>query len=344
MTAYVTRRLILLPLIIFGVTLLIFVMLTRLSPSQRVALYVSDNAKTDAASMDRLIEEYGLNDPIPQQYARWVKQVAGGNLGFSKTGKEPVADVIRNRLPASVELALWGMIPVLFVGIQLGVLAALRHNRATDHILRIFSIVGTSTPSFVAGLLLLMYFAAHLGWFPTGERLTIANQRFVDSGAWTSATGLYTVDALINGRLDIFRDALWHLILPIITLSYISWATLLRVTRSSMLETLRQDYVRTAHAKGLAHRWVIQKHALPNAMLPVATLGGALLVGLVNGVPITETIFNRAGLGKAAIDAAVNLDIVAVLGFTMFSACLIIVGNLLVDMTYSVLDPRVRLN
>jgi peptide/nickel transport system permease protein len=294
--------------------------------------------------MDALIEQYGLDDPIPQQYMRWVKSAAKGDLGFSKTGKQPVTVVIFSHLPATVELALWSIFPIIFVGIQLGILAALRHNKPVDHVLRIFSIIGTSTPSFMAGLLLLMYFAAYLGILPTGERLIPEYQRLVDGETWNTVTRMYTFDAIINGRFDVFWDAFKHLILPIVTLSYISWAVLLRVTRSSMLETLRQDYVTTARAKGLRERVVIQKHARPNAMLPVVTVGGFELIGLLNGVAITETVFNYPGIGKRFIDAATNLDIITVLGFVLFSGTVLILGNLCVDVLYAWLDPRIRLD
>ena len=280
---------------------------------------------------------------FPSSISAGLRGAAQGDLGFSKTGKEPVIDVILNHLPATIELALWAILPIVLVGIQLGIFAALKHNRLPDHILRIFSIIGTSTPSFMAGLLLLMFFAAQLQILPTGERLVPFYQRVVDAETWNSVTGMYTFDALINGRLDVFWDAFKHLILPIVTLSYISWAVLLRVTRSSMLETLRQDYVTTARAKGLKERAVIQKHARPNAMLPVVTISGGELVGLLNGVAITETVFNYPGIGKRFIEAATNLDIITVLGFVLFSGTLLIIGNLIVDVLYAYLDPRVRL-
>jgi len=330
------------PLILFGVTLLIFAMLSQLSPTQRAALYVADVPKKPG-DIEKLIEQHGLDDPIPQQYMRWLGSAARGDLGFSKTGKEPVADVIKRRIPASLELGLLASLPILFVGIQLGILAALHHNRALDHILRIGSIIGTSTPSFVMGLLLLMVFAARLGWLPTGERLTPTNQAIVDGAEWIRVTHMYTIDSIINGRLDIFIDAMRHLVLPVISLSYISWAVLVRVTRTSMLDTLRQDYIRTARAKGLSHTRVVQGHARPNALLPVVTIGGSILIQLINGVAITETIFNYPGLGKRFIDAATNLDVITVLGFTLFNGVLLIVGNLIVDILYAYIDPRVRL-
>jgi len=343
MTTYIVRRLLLLPLIMFGVTFLIFLMISRLSCDQRLAGYLTERPSDDPRASEKLCEKLGFNDPILVQYAHWLGDVARGNLGFSKTGHEPVATMIGHRLPATIELALWSIFPIVIIGIQLGVFAALRHNRLPDQVLRIFSIIGTSLPSFVAGLLLLMVFAVYLGWLPTGGRLLPVYQRVVDSPTWYAPTGLYTVDSLVNGRVDVFRDAIAHLLLPVMMLSYLSWAVLLRVTRSSMLETLRQDYVTTARAKGVAERAVIQKHARPNAMLPVVTIAGAELVGLLGGLPISETIFAWPGIGSRLVQSAQNLDVVTVLGLVLLNAAVLIVGNLIVDVCYAWLDPRVRL-
>jgi peptide/nickel transport system permease protein len=341
MTGYIIRRLALLPLILLGVTVIIYAMLSVLTPSQRVALYVSDMPRQ--SELAPLIEKYGLNDPIPLQYARWMGKVLRGDLGFSQTGKQPVAKVIASRFPATLELALWSALPIIWVGIQLGIVSALHHNKLPDHALRLFSIVGTSLPTFVFGLLILMWLAANLQVLPAGDRLSRDAINVISAPEWRDVTRMHTVDALLNGRLDVFWDALRHLLMPVVTLSYLNWAVLLRVTRSSMLETLRQDYVRTARAKGVAGRNVIQRHARPNAMLPVATLGGLQLVALLNGVVITETVFNYPGLGKEFADAARSTDVITVLGFTMFNATLLVLGNLAVDIVYARLDPRVRL-
>lgn len=221
--------------------------------------------------------------------------------------------------------------------------AAVHQNGWIDQAARIFSIVGTSFPTFVFGLLVLMIFYANLGWFPPGKMSDWVSQ-LVFSGQFNQYTHLLTIDALLNGRLDVFWDALRHMILPIITLSYINWATFVRVTRSSMLETLRQEYVITARAKGLAESTVINKHARPNAMIPVTTMAGFSVVGLLGGVVITETVFNYPGIGKAAADAASNLDVVTVLGLAVFNGLILIVANLVVDILYGVIDPRVRLS
>jgi len=195
----------------------------------------------------------------------------------------------------------------------------------------------------VFGLLVLMIFYANLHWFPPGRLSDWANQ-VVLSPDFHRYTTLLTFDSLLNGRFDIFLDALRHMILPILTLSYISWATFVRVTRSSMLETLRMEYVTTARAKGLPERTVIFKHAQPNAMIPVITLAGFQVIGLLGGVVITETVFTYPGIGQAAAQAAAQLDVVTVLGFALFNGFILIVSNLVVDVLYAFVDPRVRLS
>jgi peptide/nickel transport system permease protein len=354
MVAYIIRRLLLLPVLLAGVTVIIFGLLQFLTPVERSALYVRDIPKTEGA-VQGVIKKYGLDQPLPVQYWRWLvgrtDSVTGertggilfGDFGYSRVGSQPVADLIKQRFPATLELALWAVLPIIGIGLWLGVQAAVHHNGLIDQAARVFSIVGSSIPVFVFGLVVLMIFYANLRWFPPGRLSDWANA-VVYTEEFRSFTSLITVDSLLNGRFDIFLDAMRHLILPIITLSYISWATFLRVTRSSMLETLRQDYVTTARAKGVAERDVINKHARPNALIPVVTIAGFQIVGLLGGVVITETVFTYPGIGSAAAAAAAQLDVVTVLGFALFTGFILIVANLIVDVMYAVIDPRVRLS
>lgn len=353
MTAYIIRRLLIMPVILFGVTVVVFAMIQFLGPVERSALYIKDIPKTEQ-QVQAVIERYGLDQPFPVQYWYWlvgredpvtgetVGGVLRGDLGFSRTGREPVIDLLLRKLPATMELAIWSMVPIVVIGVVLGVLAALNHNGPVDQGARVFAILGYSFPTFVFGLLVLLIFYARLGWFAPGRLSTQFSQEVLRSG-FTQYTHMMTFDALLNLRFDIFLDALRHLVLPVATLSYLSWALLLKVTRSSMLEALRQDYVTTARAKGLAERVVIVRHVLKNALVPVATVAGLTVAGLMNGVVITETIFNIQGLGKAAADAAVSLDVLTMLGYALFTAILFVAVNLVVDVTYAFLDPRVRL-
>ena len=353
MVTYIIRRLLLVPVLLFGVTVLIFGMLQFLSPIERSALYVRDIPKNDRA-LNGIIKQYGLDKPLPVQYWRWLVGTADhvtgernggilfGDFGYSRVGSQPVADLIKVRFPNTLDLTLWAVAPVILVGIWMGIQAAVHHNGFIDQAARVFSIVGTSFPTFVFGLLMLLIFYANVRWFPPGRLSDWANT-VVTNNAFQSYTSLLTLDALLNGRIDVFWDALRHMILPILTLSYLSWATFLRVTRSSMLEVLRQEYITTARAKGLRERDVIFKHAQPNAMISVVTLAGFTVVGLMGGVVITETVFDFPGIGKAAAEAAAALDVITVLGFALFNGVILIVANLVVDVIYAVVDPRVRL-
>jgi peptide/nickel transport system permease protein len=342
------------PLILMGVTILIFAMLSLLTPYERASLYVQDIPKRPGA-LDAVVEKYGLNDPAPAQFWRWLvgqvdedsDEVQGGvlrgDLGWSKVGKSSVWEVIGRRLPATIELALWAGIPMILIGVWFGVISAVKHNKPADQSLRVFSIIGWSIPTFVFGLLALMIFYARLGWFPP-ERLSDWALKEVLSPEFNRYTQMNTLDALLNLRFDIFLDATRHLVLPVITLAYLGWAQILRVTRSSMLDVLRQDYMTTARSKGLAERMVIRGHAVPNALIPVVTIGGLTLVGLLNGVVITETVFNWPGMGSFLADAALSLDVISVLGITLFSSIILVLGNLAVDVMYGVIDPRIRLD
>jgi len=344
LTAYIIRRLLLLPLVVAGVSVLIFSLMMLMSPFSRLAVYITDPdaLKQGPDQLNEMVEALGLNDPPWVQYGRWMNQVLHGNFGWSESARQPVLRAIVTLFPASAELSLFAAFPVIFLGIWLGKISAVHQDTLTDHISRISAIVGWSFPTFVFGILALMIFYAVLGWFPPG-RLALSASRIVHSDAFTSYTGMHTIDAILNGNLFVFVDALRHLVLPVITLAYVSWAMILRLMRSSMLETLRQDYVTTARSKGLTERVVINKHAQRNALLPVTTVAGLMVANLLNGVVVVETVFNFRGLGAFAASAAVQLDLPSILGFSLFNGILLVITNLIVDVMYAFFDPRVRL-
>jgi len=353
MTNYIIRRLLMVPLLLFGVTIIIFGMLQLLGPVERSALYIKDFPKNDK-QVQAVIKQYGLDQPLYVQYWRWLTGVIDpitgerqggilyGDFGYSRTASQPVINIVKERFPNTVDLALWTIYPMLSIGIWMGVQAAVNQNKFFDQAARVYSIIGTSFPTFVFGLLLLMLLYARAGWFMPGKQSNWVTA-LIYSGELKQYTHLLTIDAILNLRFDVLWDALRHMIMPIITLSYINWAVFVRVTRSSMLETLRQDYVVTARAKGLKESDVINHHARPNAMLPVVTLAGSSIVGLLGGVVITETVFNYPGIGKAAADAAAQLDVVTILGLAIFTGTILILSNLIVDVIYAFIDPRVRL-
>ncbi|MFN2280071.1 MAG: ABC transporter permease [Candidatus Promineifilaceae bacterium] len=354
MVAYIIRRLLILPVILVGVTILIFAMLQVLGPVERSALYVKDVPKTQN-QIDSVIRRYGLDKPVHIQYWRWLvgtkdpvsgETVGGilrGDFGYSRTGGEDVVDLLKRRFPATLELALWSMVPIIGFGIYLGIVSALNHNKPIDQVSRVFAIIGWSFPTFVFGLLMILVFYAKLGWFEPG-RLSIQFGREVMGPAFTRYTGMNTVDSLLNLRFDIFLDAVKHLFMPVVTLSVVIVALMLKITRSSMLEVLRQDYVVTARAKGLQEKVVVNRHVRRNALIPVITVAGFTLAGLLNGAVTTEVIFNYPGIGAAAADAALSLDVLTMLGITLFTAFIFVFANLIVDILYGFVDPRVRLS
>ncbi|MBP6016672.1 MAG: ABC transporter permease [Candidatus Promineofilum sp.] len=354
MAAYIIRRLLILPVILFGVTVLIFGMLQVLGPVERSALYVRDIPKNEH-QVDAIITRYGLDKPFYVQYWNWLvgtvdgatgERVGGvlrGDLGYSRTGREPVIDVLLRRFPATLELAAWAMVPVIGLGIWLGAKAALNHNKPFDQVVRVLAILGWSFPTFVFALLMLLVFYAKLDWFQPGQLSTQFSQEILKPG-FTQYTRMMTIDSLLNLRFDIFLDSLRHLIMPVTTLMVIEVALLLKITRSSMLEEMRQDYVTTARAKGLPEKMVVNRHIRRNALIPVITVAGLTLAGLMGGVVITETVFNYPGIGSWAAAAAVSLDVLSMLGYALFTAVLLVIANLIVDVMYAVLDPRVRLS
>jgi len=342
MLTYIARRLLFLPVVLIGVTLLIFVAMSFLSPYQLVSTYIKSPEELKNQSLDDLVRKYGLDQPVYKRYIQWMKNLLKGDLGYSVSANMPVAEAIAKRFPATLELALFAVVPVILGGIWLGTISAKHYNKPLDHFSRVFAIVGWSLPDFVFGLILLMLFYGVLGWFPPG-RLSMWADNIVLTGNFVRYTGMNTIDALLNRRFDIFWDAVRHLIAPVITLAYLWWAYLLRITRSSMLEVMNKDYVRTARAKGLTERAVVNRHVRRNALIPVATVSGSMVLGLLGGVVIVETVFDYKGLGLLTASGAQQLDYTLVLGTTLFYGLLLVLVNLVVDVLYAVIDPRVRL-
>jgi len=339
--AYIVRRLLLIIPVLFGVTLLIFGVLQLFSPVERVALYVT-NPKQFGSVAD-MIAKYGLDQPVWVQYGHWMNQIFHGNLGWSRVVSQPVTSAMLNFLPATLELAIFATPLIIFGGIFLGSKAAAHKDRAIDHATRVGAIVGWSLPTFWLGLMLLMVFYGFFtGLFPP-ERLSTEMNVLVHSESFTQYTGLHFLDAILNGNGRVLLDSLRHLVLPVITLTVVQIAFIMRLMRSSMLEALGKGYILTARAKGLDENTVVSKHARRNALIPVLTVSGYIFAGLVNGVVITETIFNYKGLGWWAWQSAVHLDISGILAFALFNGVLFVFTNLVVDLLYAQIDPRVRL-
>jgi dipeptide transport system permease protein len=339
--SYIVRRLLLLVPVLLGVTLFIFGITMLFSPIQRATLYITDPRQMH--DMPAVIEMYGLDRPFFVQYGTWMGEVFHGNLGWSEVVGMPVSKAIWHFLPATLELAIFATPLIIFTGILLGTTAAAHKDKPLDHGTRVLAIFGWSLPTFWLGLILLMIFYGYFrGLLPPG-RLSIPMDMVVNSADFVRYTRINTLDAILNLNGPVFLDALRHLILPVITLSVVNVAFIMRLMRSSMLESLGKGYILTARAKGLAEKVVVNKHARRNALIPVITVSGYLFAALANGVVITETIFTYKGIGWWAWQAAFRLDISSVLGFALFNSVLFVLVNLVVDILYTRVDPRVRL-
>lgn len=330
---YVLRRLTLLPLIMLGVSVVVFT-LTRFTGSP-VGIYASPNMSP--AQVAALEARYHLDDPIPVQYVYWLGGVLRGDLGWSGVSVAPVTDVIPLKLAASLELAVFAGLIAIFGGIALGTVAGVRRNRAPDHFARLFAISGASTPTFWFGLLLLIPFYVVLAWFPLG-RATPSIYADV-----THYTNLYTVDALLNLNASAFLDALWHLVLPAVTLGFSAMAIIVRMMRSSMVEKMSEEYVDAARAKGVPERLVIRRHARRNALVPTSTVIGLSFGFLLQGSVVVELIFRWPGLGQWVTDAILSGDQATIMAYVLITSLIFMTVNLIVDVAYAYLDRRVVL-
>lgn len=332
MLRYVGRRLLELVPVFFGVLLVVFT-IARLTPGDPALILLGEHATPEA--LTKLREELNLNDPLPMQFGKYLSRAVRGDLGRSIQTNERVVVELATRFPATVELTLAAMLIASSLGIVTGIIAATKQNSWFDGLSMFAALFGFSMPIFWLGIMLILLFAWYLGWFPISGRLDYTIEL-------TRVTNLYLVDALLSGNWGALGDALRHLALPAVTLSTVPLAIIARMTRSSLLEVLRQDYVRTARAKGLIERRVVSQHALKNAFIPVVTVIGLNVGSLLGGAILTETIFAWPGVGRLVVDAIFARDYPIVQGTVLVIALLFVVVNLLVDLSYAYLDPRIR--
>ncbi len=333
MLAFVLKRLALVVPTFLGITLLVF-SLIRLIPGDPVEALSGERGMTEER-YQRLIHEFGLDRPLPVQYGEYVWRALRGDLGISVVTHEPVFSEFAARFPATVELSLVAMLFALVIGIPAGIVAAVKRNTVWDYSVMGASLTGYSMPIFWWGLLLILTFSVGLGWTPVSGRLAIQYDI-------PAVTGFMLLDSVLSGDKGAFRSALSHLILPAIALGTIPLAVIARMTRSSMLEVLREDYVRTARAKGAGRVRVVAVHALRNALIPVVTTIGLQIGTLFAGAILTETIFAWPGVGKWLVEAIHRRDYAAVQGGILCTATIIIGVNLVVDVLYGVINPRIR--
>jgi peptide/nickel transport system permease protein len=333
---FVVRRLVALVFLSLGITAVTFV-LTQLVPSNAVATNLGEQAAGDPAAVAAFKHHYGLDKPLPTRYALYLDHLVHGDLGQSSLTHDAVTHDLGQFIPATGELALYSVLFAAVVGIAFGVLAALRRNRPTDHVLRVTSLAGISMPTFWIALVALYVGFFRLGWFPGAERL--------DPGVQPppSITGLYTIDALLHGDFGLFVQALHHLVLPALVLAAFNVSLLTRFTRSAVLEVIGNDYVRAARAKGLPERIVVVRYILRAALPSVVTVLGLVFANVLTGAVLVEKIFSWPGIGQYAYEAAVNLDVPAIAGVSIFVAVVYVTVNFVVDILYGVIDPRIRL-
>ncbi len=328
------KRLLLLVPTLFGLSLLLFFWVRALPGGPAVAL-LGERATPEAVA--RINELYGFNRPILEQYLVWMGRLLSGDFGVSLMTGRPVTEEFFRRFPATIELSLLALIIAVGIGIPLGYWAARRHGKFTDHAAVVFSLVGITIPVFFLAFILKYVFAVQLGWLPSDGR---QNPR-IDA---THYTGFYVLDGLLTGEWDAAGDALVHLLLPAIALGTIPLAIIVRITRASVLEVQNADYVRTGKAKGVSRQTLRDRFILRNAMLPVITTVGLQAGLLLSGAILTETVFAFPGIGSFLSRAIFTRDFPVLQGFIIFIAIAYALINLLVDISYSVIDPRVRVS
>jgi peptide/nickel transport system permease protein len=332
MTQYILRRLISLIPVLLGVSIVVFALI-RFIPGDPVLVMLGERARPE--DVERVRAEMGLDRPIVIQYVEWMGRVVRGDLGKSIINRTEVMVELRSRLAATLELVLVGLVIGVVVGVSVGIISALRRNTWIDLTATVGALLGVSMPIYWLALIAIYALAVNRQIFPPSARLDAT--MMVDR-----RTGFMLIDTLLMGEWQMFANAVWHLILPALVLSTTVMPILARLTRASMLEVLGQDYVRTADAKGLRRNTVVMRHALKNSLLPIVTVIGLQLGGLLGGALLTETIFSWPGMGQWTYRAILSRDYPIVQGAVLVSATIYVVVNLLVDISYAYLDPRIR--
>jgi peptide/nickel transport system permease protein len=333
MKKMIVKRLLLLFLVVFGVTLMTFLM-SHVIPGDPARMMVGQRASEE--TLQRVREQLGLDQPLWIQYVQYLKGLLSGDLGISIRTQKPVLDDLITFFPATLELALLAFLFAILIGVPLGVLAAVKKDTFWDHASRLFSIAGVSTPVFWSGLVMILIFYGYLGWFPSSGRLDM------DIHPPTRITGLYLVDSLLTLDFIAFKNSLWHILIPALTLSYAQLAIITRQVRASMIEVLEQDYIRTAIANGIHGPYLLFRYALKNALIPAVTVIGTSFGSLLGGAVVTETIFGWPGMGKYVVESIAYLDFPAIMGFSLIIAVGYVLINLLVDLTYYLLNPQIK--
>ena len=335
MLKYILRRLVLMIVVMLGISVITFC-ISHYVPGDPLVANLGQTAMSDPEIVAAYEEKWGLNDPLPVQYFNYMKNLLHGDMGTSIRTQQPVVSDLAQYIPATFEMATLATIISIVFGLLFGLLSAARHNKLPDHILRVFSLMGISIPAFWLSILCLYFLYLRLGIVPGSGRV---------SSEWLGAqfpTGFLIFDAITHGEPDLLKDALSHLILPSFVLAASTMGILTRTVRSSMLEVMQQDYLRTAKAKGLSEGRILRHHVLKNGLIPSVTMFGLSYGSLLGGTVLVETIFSYPGIGLYAYKAAQTLDFPAIMGTTLFIAAVNVLMNFIVDIVYALIDPRIR--
>ena len=336
---------------ILGVITLLFVAISPLPPTTRVAFFLkSEREYYDAVFLQRRIHRLGLDRPIPVQWFEWVVKVVQFDFGVSLSGGAPTMGLVLNSLPTTLELILYSAPCIILFALWLGTKAAINHNKPVDHAVRILGTLGTAFPVFLlAGLLVTtawVYLYPPLNFAPVdglSRQMRIDLTRKIQNGTFSQYTGMNTIDALLNGDVALFLDAAAHLVLPVLVLVFTQGVGLMRVTRSSLMEELGKQYITCARAKGLTKKHAVYRHARKNALVSVMTLSGLILGNMLMGVFVVERVFQLRGFGNLAVSAARTLNVPVVVACSAVVAMTFVLINLTVDILYTFVDPRIRL-
>ncbi len=343
LTDYIIRRLILLIPVLIGISFITFILTHNIPGYDPAAPWMKE--RTTPAERELIIKQHHLDEPTVVQYFYYMRDLSRLDMGLSSSqGNKPVSEMLALFFPATLELTIFSLLLCVLIGIPIGIVSAIKRDKWPDHIVRIFSLTGISIPVFWFALILQYVFYLKLDLLPLGGRLDLGttpptfNIPFID----IHSTGLYVLDSILAGNMTTLGQALYHLIMPSFCLAFIYLAVIARMTRSSMLESMTQDYIRTARSKGLSERAVIFKHALKNALIPTTTMIGLMFGALLSGAVLTETIFYWPGIGRYSTYAISSLDYASIMGFTLLVAVIYVFSNLLVDILYAYLDPRIK--
>ncbi len=327
----VARRIVWMPPTLFGLVLIVFA-ISHVIPSDPARVMAGENAPPE--QVQALRHKYGLDLPLPQQFARYVGDIATGNMGISLFTQRPVAEDLWSRLPATLELALYAIVIAVVVGVPLGVVAALRRNSTLDHLVRVVTVTGLAMAAFWLAILLQLLFSMWLGLTPVQGR--------IDGWGPDPITGFYTIDAMLRGDWQTLGQALRYLALPVLTLALPAMATIVRFTRAGVLNVMSSNFVFYQTAMGIPRRRVVWKYILRSALIGTLTQIGLIFGNLIAGAVVVETVFNWPGLGSFAVNSILQSDYNAIMSFTLFVGVVFILVNLLVDVAQAVLDPRGR--